>query len=94
LARARPARTRSWKDGEATKDRSVSGYWRVNEGSKRYTVTLNGENTSYLLVTFERAPVCMLVKGDIGAADLRESWFASSTADDPGDDRERDTPGL
>jgi hypothetical protein len=74
------------KDGDATKDRSINGYWRLNEGSKRYTVTLKGENESYLLVTSEHAPVCILIKGDIGAADLRESWFSSPVVDDdPGD---------
>jgi hypothetical protein len=64
----------------------INGYWRLNEGSKRYTVTFKEENTSYLLVTSEHAPVCMLIKGDIGAADLRESWFSSTAVDDdPGD---------
>jgi hypothetical protein len=74
------------KDGEARKDRSLTGYWRLNEGSKRYTVTFKEESTSYLLVTSDHAPVCMLVKGDIAAADLRESWFSSTAVeDDPGD---------
>jgi hypothetical protein len=80
------------KDDTAAKARSVDGYWRFNEGSKRYTVTFKDENTSYLLVTSDRAPVCMLIKGDIGAADLRESWFFSTAVEDDPRDYEMPEP--
>jgi hypothetical protein len=80
----------SQKDDTAAKARSIDGYWRFNEGSKRYTVTFKDENTSYLLVTSDRAPVCMLIKGDIGAADLRESWFSSTAVE--GDPRDYEMP--
>jgi hypothetical protein len=70
---------------------TVNGSWNFDETSKLYTVTLNGEATAYSIVEPEGATLCMLIKGDPGAADLRASWFSSIVDKDrPGDKRERD----
>ena len=70
---------------------SIDGSWNFDETAKLYTVTLNGEVSSFTIVEPESTGVCMLVTGDLGAADLRSSWFSSLADDDPGDDREPDT---
>jgi len=70
---------------------TVNGSWNFNETSKLYTVTLNDEATAYSIVEPEGAAVCMLVKGDPAAADLRASWFSPiDEKDRPGDKREGD----
>jgi len=81
------------EEGNDGKNHTITGNWSFDAGLKRYAVTLNGETTEYSIVSLERIGICILVKGDVGAADLRASWFASSVDDDPGDDREPDTPG-
>jgi hypothetical protein len=53
----------------------VEGRWDLDETTKLYAVTLNGAVTMYSLV-MPRVGPCMLVKGDLGAADLRASWFS------------------
>jgi hypothetical protein len=66
---------------------SREGTWSFDEISKRYLVVLNGETTTYLLVSPESGGMCMLIAGEVQSADLRQSWF-SSPADvnhDPGD---------
>jgi hypothetical protein len=60
---------------------SKEGTWSFDEISKRYLVVLNGETTTYLLVSPEGGGMCMLIAGDVQSADLRQSWF-SSLADD------------
>jgi hypothetical protein len=60
---------------------SKEGTWSFDEISKRYLVVLNGETTTYLLVSPESGGMCMLIAGDVQSADLRQSWF-SSPADD------------
>jgi hypothetical protein len=68
---------------------SIEGTWSFDEISKQYFVALNGETTSYLLVSPERGGVCMLIAGELEAANLRRSWFSfqADEADDndPGD---------
>jgi hypothetical protein len=60
---------------------SKEGTWSFDEISKRYLLVLNGETTTYLLVSPEGGGMCMLIAGDVQSADLRQSWF-SSPADD------------
>jgi hypothetical protein len=62
--------------------------WSFDEKLKRYTVTLKGQDTIYSLISPKDANTCMLIKGDIEAADLRGSWFASFPDND--DPRESD----
>ena len=69
---------------------TVEGEWRFDRGRGLYSVTLNGKSTSYSIESISAGPatVCALIKGDLGAADLRSSWFSSPEVDDrsdPGD---------
>jgi len=63
---------------ENGKFRAVNGGWTFDEATKLYAVTLNGEVTIYSIVKPEGVGACMLVKGDISAADLRSSWFSAA----------------
>jgi hypothetical protein len=81
------------KGGETPKDHTTDGRWHFDDASKRYTVTFDGETTDYLLIPAENA--CMLIKGTLGTADLRASWFTfAPQIEEETRDRERDTPGL
>jgi hypothetical protein len=82
------------KEGRGT--HRTDGSWVLDTTDNRYSVTLGETLTSYSIVAPERSGVCMLIKGEPNAADLRASWFALSTDIDPREfeDRERDTPGL
>jgi hypothetical protein len=80
------------KEGEDGKGRFVDGEWSYDEASKKYTVTLNGAATTYSLVKISDSNICMLIKGELGAADLRASWFSSGSDDDPGDEEYREPP--
>jgi hypothetical protein len=68
---------------------SKSGLWLYDEPSKRYSVTLLDQTSIYSIVAPRGTDTCMLIKGDLEAADLRGSWFSSS-ADDYDDPREDD----
>ncbi|MGF6313430.1 hypothetical protein ABIB82_007570 [Bradyrhizobium sp. i1.8.4] len=68
---------------------SKSGLWFYDQSSKRYSVTLLGQTSNYSIVAPRGTGTCMLIKGDLEAADLGGSWFSSST-DDYDDPREDD----
>ena len=70
---------------KAINERVSTGKWSYDEVSKQYSVTLDGETTKYALVSQDGVATCILVKGDLRNANLRESWFATID-DDPGDD--------
>ena len=73
-----------------SKELTIEGTWTFDEATKRYAVTLDGAVTTYSVVAPEQTAVCMLVKGDLGAADLRASSFSPVYFDDDGyDGRER-----
>jgi len=42
-------------------------------------------STAYLLVSPERGGVCMLIAGELEAANLRRSWFSFQADDDDND---------
>jgi hypothetical protein len=67
---------------------SKIGLWSYDEPSKRYSVTLPDQTSTYFIVAPRGTDTCMLIKGDLEAADLRGSWFSSSVGDfdDPRDD--------
>ena len=69
---------------EKSKERLSRGEWNYDEASKKYIVSINGETTSYSLLSESDVPGCILVKGNFNAANLAESWFA--TTDDGPDD--------
>jgi hypothetical protein len=63
--------------------RQSSGAWKYDPVSNRYAVVLNGETIMYRLVSLTNSNLCMLVKGDLRAADLHGSWFSETIqADD------------
>jgi hypothetical protein len=64
---------------------SIEGIWSFDEISKRYFVALNGETTTYQLVNPEGGGVCMLIAGELEAANLRRSWFSFQADDDDND---------
>jgi hypothetical protein len=65
-----------------------TGLWSYDEPSKRYSVTLPDQTSTYFIVAPRGTDTCMLIKGDLEAADLGGSWFSSSAGDydDPRED--------
>jgi len=49
---------------------------------------LNAVTTSYSLLSKDGIATCILVKGEFGAANLLESWFAPTEDGSDGDDQE------
>lgn len=82
------------KPGETPKDRIIDGAWRFDASSKRYSITFKNDGADYLIVSVGGVGLCMLVKGEITAADLPGSWYAIPAPDEDLRERERDTPGL
>ena len=70
------------KKNEEGKDRLSNGEWRYDEATTQYAITINGETTSYSLFSTDDINTCMLFKGDIASADLRESWFTTMGSPD------------
>src|SRR5262249_36250296 len=54
----------------------ANGEWRYEAASKRYSITLNGETTTYALLSRGEPMTCILFKGPLAAADLTSSWFS------------------
>jgi hypothetical protein len=73
------------ENGVATEGKLLQGTWSYDAGSKRYSVMLDGETINYTLLSRGEPTTCILVKGDLGAADLRASWFSFPSNDDPRD---------
>jgi len=73
------------KDGKLSENRGVLGAWSFDDRSKKYLLSLAGTTNAYTLLSPEQVNTCMLIKGNLESADLRESWF-SAEQDDPGDD--------
>jgi hypothetical protein len=74
--RSQKARLTERSPDDADKSgRKVDGTWSFDGDEQRYTVSFGNSSTQYALVKPEDASLCVLVPGDIGAANLRESWF-------------------
>jgi hypothetical protein len=79
------------KTGEDDKEIITNGDWNFDETSKRYAVTVDGATTVYSIVVLKN--ICMLIKGNVAAADLSASWFSPLYDDEPRyDDVERPDP--
>jgi hypothetical protein len=63
------------KNGDDKTERKVSGTWAFDAEKERYTVSFEGTSVDYQLVKPEESSVCIFAPGDIGAVNLRESWF-------------------
>lgn len=72
------------KNEKSNEDTRVLGTWSFNDQSKKYILSLAGTTNAYTLLSPEQVSTCMLIKGNLDSADLRESWF-SAEEDDPGD---------
>jgi hypothetical protein len=81
------------KDPDGKHDDSIRGAWSFDEISKRYAVTLNGATTAYSVIQGPDSGLCMLIRGELGSVNLRESWFSVAT-DNFEEDRDRDPPGA
>jgi hypothetical protein len=68
-----------------TDHRQLFGTWKYDAVSKRYAVVLEGETVMYRLLSIADSDLCMLIKGDLRAADLHGSWFSDlvRVEDDP-----------
>jgi hypothetical protein len=62
-----------------------TGTWKYDAVSKGYAVVLEGETVMYRLLSIADSDLCMLIKGDLGVADLYGSWFSgpARVEDDP-----------
>src|SRR4051794_4126870 len=52
---------------------SKSGTWAYDQTENRYIITFGSETTSYVLITPKDWDICILAKGNAGAADLNAS---------------------
>jgi hypothetical protein len=57
---------------ERDKNKTMDGEWSFDEALKRYAITLNGVTTVYSVVQPENSNTCLLVKGELNSANLRE----------------------
>jgi hypothetical protein len=75
-------------------DKGVDGEWRFDGATKRYSLTFGGGSENYSLVEAAQGSVCILVNGNLNAANLRDSWFATADGgpDDAPPEAEIDTP--
>jgi hypothetical protein len=65
---------KSSDEADKTEQKS-DGTWSFDVETKRYTVYFK-DAAQYQLVKPEDSSVCILAPGDVGAVNLRESWFA------------------
>jgi hypothetical protein len=62
-------------DDDDKSERTSSGTWSFDEEKERYTVSFADTSLEYTLVKPEESSVCIFAPGDVGAVNLRESWF-------------------
>jgi hypothetical protein len=90
-----------WDGGRAelfdntNKDKdALQGEWRFDEATSLFAVIFDGISKSYAVVEPGQGPICMLLKSDLQAADLKESWFSQSSDEGPRSLRSRAIPPL
>ena len=69
---------------EGKEERIAEGRWSYDLALKEYAITLDAKTTTYALLSRGDPINCILYKGDLGAADLRASWFSSNDYDSEG----------
>jgi hypothetical protein len=79
------------KTGKVLTPNALVGTWSFDELAKRYFVTLGQQKKSYALIQPENSEVCILLYGELAAANLSESWFGR-TLQDQYDDRDPPDP--
>jgi hypothetical protein len=70
--------TETSSNGDDTSERKVTGTWSFDAEKERYTVSFEGTSLAYQLIKPEDSSVCILTPGDIGAVNLRDSWFGTT----------------
>ena len=66
----------------------AAGTWAFDESAKRYLVTLAQQQKSYALIQPENSGVCILLSGELAAANMSDSWFGRTPEDTYDDDRD------
>jgi len=61
---------------EKSSSDQMVGKWSFDETSQQYALTLQSHTDAYKLVSPEGTSTCMLIKGDLDAADLKSSWYS------------------
>lgn len=70
--------------GSANKpEQTIDGTWSFNEEQMRYTTIFRD---GWTVVKPEGSDVCILARGDIGAVNMRESWFGHIETEPPDSD--------
>ena len=64
------------KEGETDQRKPTATRWEYDSESQRYAVVIGEQKEIYSLVKMRSPALCILLKGDAGAADLHGSWFA------------------
>ena len=62
-------------NGDEKSERRSIGTWSFDAEKERYTVSFADTSLDYTLVKPEDSSVCIFAPGDVGAVNLRESWF-------------------
>ena len=67
-------------DSSGTGTNWSAGHWDlVDDDDHVYKITIDGETTTYTLVSAPEGEGCMLAAGTTTAADLEKSWFSVLT---------------
>lgn len=67
--------TEKSSNGDHTSERKSTGTWSFDADKERYTIYFKDTSLDYTLVKPEDSSVCIFAPGDVGAVNLRESWF-------------------
>jgi hypothetical protein len=70
--------TEKSSSGDDTSERKITGTWSFDEEKERYTVSFEGTTLDYQLIKPEDSSVCIFAPGDVGAVNLRDSWFGKT----------------
>ena len=62
-------------DSDDKSERKSIGTWSFDAEKEHYTVSFADTSLDYKLVKPEESSVCIFAPGDVGAVNLRESWF-------------------
>jgi hypothetical protein len=64
------------KEGESQQRKPIETRWDYDSQAERYAIVIGERKDVYSLMKMQSPPVCILLKGDAGSADLNSSWFA------------------
>ena len=67
--------TEKTPDSDDKSERKSIGTWSFDAEKEHYTVSFADTSLDYKLVKPEESSVCIFAPGDVGAVNLRESWF-------------------